>query len=163
MGSGVWVMGTQKMRLSASLAAAWEAEKLSILTLEKLAERAGDRKLKARLLARAAGCQAHASRILARLAALGGIPMPVPPDDVTVAASLDVALLDEAERANLLAERYTALANLARKVIDPSAAWVCELNHAEEADRVQELMELARMAAADLELQSRSAFLSPPA
>ena len=128
----------------------------SVLTLEKLAERAPDVRSRSRLGALAAGCQAHASRLLARMAAVGGGPLPVPPDDVDLPESLAEALRAEAERTRNSAERYAAMANLARKAMDPSAAWVCELNRAEELDRAFELSDMAQRF-------DSTEFLAPPA
>jgi len=152
-------MGGLKSRLTASLAAAWEAEMLCILSLEKLAERAPDARVRSRLTAFAAGCQAHASRLLARIAASGGGPLPVPPDDVEMPESFSEALQEQSDRARVAADRYAQMANLARKVMDPSAAWVCELNRAEELDRASELADMAaRYVAAP-----PGSFLAPPA
>lgn len=136
-----------RSRLTATLAAAWEAEMLCILALEKLVERAPDSRVRSRLSALAAGCQAHASRLLARMAAIGGGPLPVPPDEVELPASFSEAVREEAERARNAAERYAMMANLARRAMDPSAAWVCELNRAEELDRANELHDLANRCA----------------
>jgi hypothetical protein len=148
--------GGLKSRLTAALAAAWEAEMLSVLALETLSERSLDVRTRARLAALASGCQAHASRLLARLAAIGGGPLPVPPDDLALPERLSEALREEAERSRASGERYSQIANLARKAMDPSAAWVCELNRAEELDRAAELADLsARHAEQD--------FLAPPA
>jgi len=135
------------IRLTATLAAAWEAEMLSALAMERLAERAPDARTRSRLGSLAAGCQAHASRLLARMAAIGGGPLPVPPDEVELPGSFSEAVREEAVRARDSSERYAAMANLARKSMDPSAAWVCELNRAEELDRANELVELARRTA----------------
>jgi hypothetical protein len=151
-------MGGIKSRMTASLAAAWGAETVSVRTLEMLAERAPESRTRSRLSSLAAGCQAHASRLLARMAALGGGPLPVPPDQLELPDSYAEALAREAQKARLSAERYAQMANLARKAMDPSAAWVCELNRAEELDRAAELAELAQRAAAD-----EPAFLAPPA
>ncbi len=149
-------MGSLKSRLTAALAAAWEAEMLSVLTLETLSERSLDVRTRARLAALASGCQTHASRLLARLAAIGGGPLPVPPDDLVLPERLSEALNEEAARCRASGERYSQIANLARKAMDPSAAWVCELNRAEELDRSVELADLsARHAERD--------FLAPPA
>ena len=116
---------------------------LSIMALEKLAEESLDARVRARLTALAAGCQAHASRLLARMAALGGSPLPVPPEDVELSENFAEALKTEAQRARNLAERYSLIAQFARKLNDASAAWVCELNRAEELDRSAELEEMA--------------------
>lgn len=149
-------MGGVKTRLIAALAAAWEAEMRAVLALETLAERAPDVRTRSRLGALAAGCQAHASRLLARMAAVGGGPLPVPPDDVELPESFAEALRSESERTRDSADRYAAMANLARKAMDPSAAWVCELNRAEELDRAFELAEMAQRF-------SSPEFLAPPA
>ena len=73
-------MGARHTRLAAALAAAWEAEVVSARTLTELAERVSDPRVGARLRVLAAFCRAHASRLLARLAALGRGPLPVPPE-----------------------------------------------------------------------------------
>ena len=151
-------MSGLKGRLTAALAAAWEAEMLSVLALESLAERGPEPGTRARLLALAACCQAHASRLLARMAAIGGGPLPVPPDEVAAEGSFWQDLEAEAARARGCAERYAAMANLARKALDPSAAWVCELNRAEELDRANELSELAAHFAG-----AEASALAPPA
>ncbi len=151
-------MGGLKNRLTASLAAAWEAEVLGVLALEKLADRAPDARIRARLAALAAGCQAHASRLLARMAAIGGGPLPVPPDDLEMPESFADAARLEAARAKSSADRYVVMANLARRAMDPSAAWVCELNRAEELDRAAELHEIAARCGA-----GGSSFMAPPA
>lgn len=136
-------MKETRSRLTAALAASWEGEMLCILALETLSERAPTPRTRSRLLAFAAGCQAHASRLLARMAARGGGPLPVPPDELALSESFSAAVGEEAERARHAAERYAAMAGLARKLMDPSAAWICELNRAEELDRAHELVELA--------------------
>jgi len=149
-------MGGVKTKLTAALAAAWEAEMRSVLVLEKLAERAPDVRARSRLSALAAGCQAHASRLLARMAAVGGGPLPVPPDEGDLPESFAEAVREEAARTRDCAERYAAMANVARRAMDPSAAWVCELNRAEELDRAFELTEMAQRFASP-------EFLAPPA
>lgn len=152
-------MGSIRSRLAASLAAGWEAEMLAILAMEKLAEQATGQ-TRTRLLAMAATCQAHASRLLGRLAALGGAPLPVPPDDIDLPAHPAEAMRQEAARAQFAAERYSSMANIARKAVEPAAAWVCELNRQEELDRARELLELAQR----VETQGvASSFMAPPA
>lgn len=150
-------MGGLKSRLTAALAAAWEAEMLSVLVLEKLSERPADLRTRSRLAALAAGCQAHASRLLARMAAIGGGPLPVPPDDVALPEGLSEAMREESDNSRASADRYSQIASLARKAMDPSAAWVCELNRAEELDRAVELADLATRCA------DTDSFLAPPA
>src|SRR4051812_45696419 len=99
-------MGTRHGRLAASLAAAWEAELVSAKTLSAIAERSDDVRLKARLLVLSAFCRAHASRLLARLSAMGRGPLPVPPEEVEVETDLRRALVDEASSARSSAGRY---------------------------------------------------------
>ncbi len=152
-------MGSLKSRLTASLAAAWGAEMLSVRALEYLAEVAPFPRAAARLTALATGCQAHASRLLARMAAAGGGPLPVPPEELGLPEAFAPALLAEAGRARVSAERYAQMANQARKAMDPSAAWVCELNRAEELDRAAELEELAQRVA---EAEPGESVLAPP-
>lgn len=136
-------MGTRHSRLAAQLAAAWEAEIISAKTLTTIAERSHDVRLKARLLVLAAFCRAHASRLLARLSAMGRGPLPVPPEDIEVSLDVRRALVDEAVAARSSAARYEEMAEGARLQADYSSAWVCELNRAEEEDRASELARLA--------------------
>ena len=91
----------------------------------------------------AAFCRAHASRLLARLAALGRGPLPVPPEDVELGADLALELRKEGVFARTAANRYEGTAELARQHADLSSAWVCELNRTEEQDRSRELLILA--------------------
>jgi len=127
------------------LAAAWEAEVVSARLLDALAECHGDPRARAKLRVLAAFCRAHASRLLARLSALGRGPLPVPRavEEVTE-AELEPLLHREAQFARLSAQRYEGLAQLARQHADLSSAWVCELNRTEELDRAGELALLAR-------------------
>ncbi|MGA9524338.1 MAG: hypothetical protein WBV82_22980 [Myxococcaceae bacterium] len=136
-------MGTRHSRLAAALAAAWEAEVVSAKTLTTIAETCGDVRLKARLLVLAAFCRAHASRLLARLSAMGRGPLPVPPDEIEIDPDLRQALQEEAISARSSAARYEEMAETARMQADYSSAWVCELNRAEEEDRAAELTKLA--------------------
>lgn len=136
-------MGLRHTRLAASLAAAWEAEVVSARSLAALADQASDPKLKARLMVLSAFCRAHASRLLARLAALGRGPLPVPPGEIDVGDDVPEALRREAVAAKSSAIRYDSIATLARTQSDLSSAWVCELNRSEEEDRASELMRLA--------------------
>jgi len=91
----------------------------------------------------AAFCRAHASRLLARLAALGRGPLPVPPEDVEVGEDLAHELRKEGVFARTAAARYESTAEMARQHADLSSAWVCELNRTEEQDRSRELLTLA--------------------
>ena len=135
-------MGARHTRLAAALAAAWEAEVISARTLTELAERVGDARLAARLRVLAAFCRAHASRLLARLAALGRGPLPVPTEIPIDLSDVEGVLRREAAFARTCATRYESLAQLARNQADLSSAWVCELNRTEEEDRALELLRL---------------------
>jgi hypothetical protein len=112
-----------------------------------LAERLGDSRGRARLMVLAAFCRAHASRLLARLAALGRGPLPVPPEEITLDEDTVRELRREGSFARASAARYEATAELARQHADLSSAWVCELNRTEEQDRSRELLALAEGAA----------------
>ena len=136
-------MGARHTRLAAALAAAWEAEVVSARRMTALAERVADPRARARLMVLAAFCRAHASRLLARLAALGRGPLPVPPEDVDVGPDLALELRREGAFARTSAARYESTAEMARQHADLSSAWVCELNRTEEQDRSRELLSLA--------------------
>jgi hypothetical protein len=129
--------------LAAALAAAWEAEVVSARRMTALAERVGDPRARARLMVLAAFCRAHASRLLARLAALGRGPLPVPPEEIEVGSDLAHELRREGAFARTAAARYEGTAEMARQHADLSSAWVCELNRTEEQDRSRELLSLA--------------------
>ncbi len=136
-------MGARHTRLAAALAAAWEAEVVSARRMTALAERVVEPRARARLMVLAAFCRAHASRLLARLAALGRGPLPVPPEDVEVGDDLAHELRKEGVFARTAAARYESTAEMARQHADSSSAWVCELNRTEEQDRSRELLTLA--------------------
>ena len=136
-------MGARHTRLAAALAAAWESEIVSARRMSALAERVGDARARARLMVLAAFCRAHASRLLARLAALGRGPLPVPPEDIELDPDLVLELRREGAFARASAARYESTAELARQHADLSSAWVCELNRTEEQDRARELFALA--------------------
>ncbi|XXF81001.1 hypothetical protein P2318_14935 [Myxococcaceae bacterium GXIMD 01537] len=136
-------MGARHTRLAAALAAAWESEIVSARRMSALAERVGDARARARLMVLAAFCRAHASRLLARLAALGRGPLPVPPEDLELDPDLVLELRREGAFARASAARYESTAELARQHADLSSAWVCELNRTEEQDRARELFALA--------------------
>jgi hypothetical protein len=133
--------------LAAALAAAWESEVVSARRMTMLAERLGDSRGRARLMVLAAFCRAHASRLLARLAALGRGPLPVPPEEITLDGDTVLELRREGAFARASAARYESTAELARQHADLSSAWVCELNRTEEQDRARELFALAEGAA----------------
>jgi hypothetical protein len=137
-------MGARHSRLAAALAAAWESEVVSARRMTALAERVEDPRSRARLMVLAAFCRAHASRLLARLAALGRGPLPVPALDVELSGDLLGELRREALFARTSAGRYENVAEMARTHADLSSAWVCELNRTEELDRARELFALAQ-------------------
>ncbi|MCP3101626.1 hypothetical protein LZ198_22370 [Myxococcus sp. K15C18031901] len=141
-------MGARHTRLAAALAAAWEAEVVSARRMTMLAERIMDARIRARLMVLAAFCRAHASRLLARLAALGRGPLPVPPEHIELDADTLLELRREGAFARASAARYETTAELARQQADLSSAWVCELNRTEEQDRARELLALAEGALA---------------
>ncbi|MFY0575839.1 hypothetical protein ACN28S_17075 [Cystobacter fuscus] len=126
-----------------------------------LAERLGDSRGRARLMVLAAFCRAHASRLLARLAALGRGPLPVPPEDITLDEDTVRELRREGAFARASAARYEATAELARQHADLSSAWVCELNRTEEQDRSRELLALAEGAAQAAVSDSQMAAAAP--
>lgn len=148
-------MTVLQTRLAAALAAAWEAEVVAQRVMTELAERIQDRRCRSRLLVLSAVCQAHASRLLGRLASIGAGPLPVPPDELDIPDSLADALRKEGIRARCSAVRYAQVAETCRRTNDPAAAWVCELNRAEEEDRAAELLSMADRVA-QLELQQPS-------
>ncbi|HET9449594.1 MAG TPA: hypothetical protein VFO83_01865 [Aggregicoccus sp.] len=137
-------MGARHSRLAAALAAAWESEVVSARRMTALAERVEDPRSRARLRVLAAFCRAHASRLLARLAALGRGPLPVPALDTELSADLLAELRREASFARTAAGRYETVAEMARTHADLSSAWVCELNRTEELDRARELFALVQ-------------------
>ncbi|WNG16662.1 hypothetical protein F0U63_19845 [Cystobacter fuscus] len=154
-------MGARHTRLAAALAAAWESEVVSARRMTMLAERLGDSRGRARLMVLAAFCRAHASRLLARLAALGRGPLPVPPEDITLDDDTVRELRREGAFARASAARYEATAELARQHADLSSAWVCELNRTEEQDRSRELLALAEGAAQAAVSESQLAAAAP--
>ena len=155
-------MGARHTRLAAALAAAWESEVVSARRMTMLAERLGDSRGRARLMVLAAFCRAHASRLLARLAALGRGPLPVPPEEISLDDDTVLELRREGAFARASAARYESTAELARQHADLSSAWVCELNRTEEQDRSRELFALAE-GAAQAAAESTSASLAAPA
>jgi len=153
-------MGARHTRLAAALAAAWESEVVSARRMTALAERVEDPRSRARLMVLAAFCRAHASRLLARLAALGRGPLPVPSLDTELSGDLLAELRREALFARTSAGRYESVAEMARTHADLSSAWVCELNRTEELDRARELFALVQGPLA-LPPAARAALASP--
>ncbi len=156
-------MGARHTRLAAALAAAWESEVVSARRMTMLAERLGDSRGRARLMVLAAFCRAHASRLLARLAALGRGPLPVPPEEITLDEDTVTELRREGAFARASAARYESTAELARQHADLSSAWVCELNRTEEQDRARELFALAEGAAQAAAEATASSVAAAPA
>ncbi|MFY1826507.1 hypothetical protein ACN47A_11385 [Myxococcus fulvus] len=154
-------MGARHTRLAAALAAAWEAEVVSARRMTMLAERIMDARMRARLMVLAAFCRAHASRLLARLAALGRGPLPVPPEEIVLDPDTLLELRREGAFARASAARYEATAELARQQADLSSAWVCELNRTEEQDRSRELLTMAEGALAGATMTSPAAAAAP--
>src|SRR4051794_34754238 len=150
-------MGARHTRLAAALAAAWEAEVVSARRMTGLAERMNDARVRARLMVLAAFCRAHASRLLARLAALGRGPLPVPPEDIDLDPDTVLELRREGAFARASAARYETTAEMARQHADLSSAWVCELNRTEEQDRSRELLSLSEGALPAVELGDSAA------
>src|SRR6218665_63456 len=109
------MMGARHTRLAAALAAAWESEVVSARRMTMLAQRLGDSRGRARLMVLAAFCRAHASRLLARLAALGRGPLPVPPHEPTPDDDTVRELRREGAFARASAARYESTAELARQ------------------------------------------------
>lgn len=139
-------MGTRHTRLAAVLSTAWVAEVETGRRLTwtgMLAEQQGDFRRKARLNVLAAFCRAHASRLLARIAAMGRGPLPVPAEDVSVDDDFATELRANADFLDRLFERYETMAQLAREHCDLSSAWACDLNRAECRDMARELRALA--------------------
>jgi hypothetical protein len=131
--------GLRHGRLAAGLSAAWEAELTSARRMADLAERTPSASHRSRLLVLAAFCRAHASRLLARISAMGKGPLPVPSEEDPPMEAPEL-LKEESARARLAAGRYAQLAQLARTLGDVSSAWVCELNRSEEEERARELL-----------------------
>jgi len=156
-------MGARHTRLAAALAAAWESEVVSARRMTMLAERLGDSRGRARLMVLAAFCRAHASRLLARLAALGRGPLPVPPEEISLDGDTVLELRREGAFARASAARYESTAELARQHADLSSAWVCELNRTEEQDRARELFALAEGAAQAAAEANASSVVAAPA
>ncbi|WP_244224654.1 hypothetical protein [Corallococcus sicarius] len=115
-----------------------------------------DARVRARLMVLAAFCRAHASRLLARLAALGRGPLPVPPEEIDLDPDTVLELRREGAFARASAARYESTAEMARQHADLSSAWVCELNRTEEQDRARELLALAEGALAAVRRESQA-------
>lgn len=128
-----------KSRLIGKLVACWDVEMQVNYIVEQLLEDTRSKKQAAKLRDIAASGQGRASRILARLAALGGSPLTVPGEyevtDPQEALKLAHKLLGCLEPA------YTAAACLARDAQHPSEAWACELNRAECLDSTADILE----------------------
>jgi hypothetical protein len=120
------------------LAALWGEEKQMAVRLTVLAEAVGPGRQRARLMVLAAFHRAHASRLYARLAAMGRPLLPVP-DEPQVPAGMEEELRSLLVAEGALAERFGHLAETCREGADLSSAWVCELNRTECLDAAGEL------------------------
>lgn len=134
-------MNTKFQKHRGAMASYWEAEVLAARRMTALAERLDVPRTRARVMVLAAFHRAHASRLLARLAALGRGPLPVPhleltPGTVEQEFSHLIALNE------VLSERYLKAAAECRLGSDLSSAWVCELNRTETLDALKELKSL---------------------
>ncbi|MFB1484649.1 hypothetical protein [Corallococcus sp. RDP092CA] len=134
---------------------------MSARRMTGLAERMSDARVRARLMVLAAFCRAHASRLLARLAALGRGPLPVPPEEIDLDPDTVLELRREGAFARASAARYETTAEMARQHADLSSAWVCELNRTEEQDRARELLALAEGALAAVRRGESQAVAAP--
>jgi hypothetical protein len=137
-------VGPLHRRLSAALAAAWEAEVTAAQRMTAVAERVPITAIRSRLLVQSAFCRAHACRLLARLSTHGRGPLPVPELPAEPSPVVTEALVEEARMARDSAARYGVAAELARQQGDLSSAWVCELNGTEETERATQLLAMAR-------------------
>lgn len=134
----------KRRRLAAALLGMRRAELSRDARLNMLAEKAPNGK---RLLVLAAFGRAHASRLLARIAAMGfgrGPELVASPEDLEVDKNLKKAFKQEALSMKEEAARYAKLANIARKQSDISSAWVCELNSNELLEQSAEMLQMSR-------------------
>lgn len=120
------------------LAALWGAEMHAAERMKALGEATEHGRQRARLLVLAAFHRAHASRLYARLAAMGRPILPVPdaPQGFGTPEQEMRHLLGLNEA---LAERFGPVAQMCRDAADLSSAWVCELNRTEALDAAGEL------------------------
>jgi hypothetical protein len=130
--------------LVALLAALWEAETSAALYRVALAERLSCPRLRARVMVLAAFSRAHASRIMARLTALGRGPLPVEPEGPAVGSDVGRALLAASAASTLRAERAARAHDHAVKAGDLSSSWVLALNRTEDIDAAKELAAMAQ-------------------
>lgn len=127
---------TRKQKLRAALAALW----VYTMELKELAEALQSRYDTAvptcsRLHHLYEACNAWGGRFIARMAALGHVPLPVVTCPEAVVIEEVLARLDK------LAGYSSRMSNLARKCMDPSAAWVLELNAAEARDYIGDIQQ----------------------
>jgi hypothetical protein len=120
-------------RLTEGLSFEWRAERHAEALLALLAEEELAPEQAARVAELAASARARRARLERRLAALRTPPRlaPVPHPIDCLDEGLEIALA----LTRAAADRYSALAELARRVADPESAFSCELNRiaAEEA------------------------------
>lgn len=115
------------------LAGLWGASVEVARQLSAMAAAAPEQRQRARLSSLAAFHRGHSSRLLARCAAMGRGPLPVPDVQEAMPASSVLATL------GALAERYARAQEQCTACGDTSSAWVCGLNHAECLDAVLEV------------------------
>ncbi len=130
--------GVATERLREGLAFEWRAERHTEAILHGAAGARVSPELASRLFELSAAARARRARLERRLRALGDGPRlaAVPPILERTDEAIEVALAST--RAS--ADRYAALAELARRLADPETAFACELNRigAEESALVLE-------------------------
>lgn len=126
-------------RLAAVLSSMWGACIIDARTLAAWAVRCPHDNIRARVLNVAGVRRAHASRLLARLAALGRGPLPVPMEAPTSLPSLSAS----AAMARTLATICERADKMAVEHEDLSTAWVFRLMRTECIDGALELNAIA--------------------
>ena len=129
---------TDARRVRALASALWEAEITQARMLSSWADTTRSQTARARVLVLASLHRLHASRLLARMAALGRAPIPVPHDPPALFSLSDCASMPRA-----MAERCENLKEAAAPCADLSTGWVADLNRTENFDSYRELAMLA--------------------
>ena len=150
-------------RLVEGLAFEWRCERMGEALLRGLLDRAETPEVLAALTELASAARVRRSRIERRLEAVKARPLLAPLS--TGDGRLDEALERALASSRASADRYGALAELARHLRDPETAFACELNRigAEEAGSLLEVLldaETERRASEFVELPAR---VRPPA
>lgn len=135
-------MNSKFQKHRGAMASYWEVEVIAARRMTALAQRINEPRSRARLMVLAAFHRAHASRLLARLAALGRGPLPVPNQEVTMEGTVEQEFSHIIGLNEVLSERYVRTAEACRMGADLSSAWVCELNRTEALDAIRELKSL---------------------